>query len=235
MTPHIKTAEKKGQTMDFLKEILGEELFAQFAEKVNAHNGNEANKSKQIKIGNLGGGDYTSTAKYNADIDRYKAELSSKDQELLSANALIEEFKKSAKGNDALQGKITEHEATISQLQAQLEQTQIDAEIKVALLAAKATDVDYLTFKLKANNENVERGEDGKIRGIDDMIAGLKTQFPNQFEGAGKKDIIDPQPLPQQEPGGGTMTRSEFLRKPYAERAAFAKDNPDAYHEMMKN
>lgn len=217
--------------MDFLKEILGEELFAQFAEKVNAHNGNEANKSKQIKIGNLGGGDYVSKAKHDA----VQALLDGKTAELDKANGLIAEFKKSEKGNEALQGKITAYETQIGQLQAQLEQTQVDAEIKVALLAAKATDVDYLTFKLKANNQKVERGEDGKIRGIDDMIAGLKTQFPNQFESAGTGNTVDPQPLPQTEPGGGTMTRSEFLRKPYAERAAFAKDNPDAYHEMMKN
>ena len=33
--------------MDFLKDILGEELFKQFAEKVNAYNGDEANKEKQ--------------------------------------------------------------------------------------------------------------------------------------------------------------------------------------------
>lgn len=181
--------------MDFLKEILGEALFAQVAEKINAHNGNEANKDRLIKIGNLGSGDYTSTAKYNADIDRYKAELSSKEQELLAANGLIEEAKKSAKGNEALQGKITEYESTITQLQEQLKQTQLDSEIKVALLAAKATDIDYLTYKLKSGDSKPEMGEDGKIKGIDDMIKGLKTQFPNQFEKAGSGVHIDSNPL----------------------------------------
>lgn len=39
--------------MEFLKEILGEALFAQFEEKINAYNGNEANKDRQIEIGNL--------------------------------------------------------------------------------------------------------------------------------------------------------------------------------------
>lgn len=29
--------------MEFLKEVLGEELYNQMAEKINAHNGNEAN------------------------------------------------------------------------------------------------------------------------------------------------------------------------------------------------
>ena len=44
--------------MEFLKEILGEELYAQFAEKLNAYNGDAANKDKQIKLANLGGGEY---------------------------------------------------------------------------------------------------------------------------------------------------------------------------------
>ena len=44
--------------MEFLKAILGEELFSQFAEKLNAYNGDEANKDKQIKLANLGGGEY---------------------------------------------------------------------------------------------------------------------------------------------------------------------------------
>ena len=216
--------------MDFLKEILGDELFAQLAEKVNAHNGNEANKSNQIKIGNLGGGDYVSKAKHDA----LQALLDGKSAELDTANGLIAEFKKSEKGNEALQGKITAYETQISQLQAQLAQTQLDGEIKVALLEAKATDVPYLTFKLKEKGDKLEIGEDGKIKGIDDMIAGLKTQFPGQFEKAGKTTTIEPNPLPQQD-GGGTMTRSEFLRMPYADRAAYAKENPDAYREMMKN
>ena len=177
--------------MDFLKEILGEELFNQVAEKINAHNGNEANKEKQIKIANLGGGDYVSKAKHDA----LQALFDSKNQELTAANGLIEGFRKSEKGNEALQGKITEYESTISKLQNQLKQTQLDGEIKVALLAAKATDIDYLTYKLKAVNDKLDLGEDGKIKGIDDMIKGLKTQFPNQFEKAGGGVQIDDNPL----------------------------------------
>ena len=55
--PHIKTQTTKGKDMEFLKEILGEELYKQVETAINAHNGNEANKEKQIKIGNLGTGE----------------------------------------------------------------------------------------------------------------------------------------------------------------------------------
>jgi hypothetical protein len=199
--------------MDFLKEILGEELFAQVSEKINAHNGNEANKEKQIKIGNLGGGEYVSKAKHDA----LQALFDGQKTELDTANGLIADFKKSEKGNEALQGKITAYETKISQLQDQLKQTQLDSEIKVALLAAKATDIDYLTYKLKANNEKLDLGEDGKIKGIDDMITGLKTQFPNQFEKAGSGNpVVDPNPLPKGDPGNPEPTSlAEALKQKF--------------------
>ena len=52
--------------MEFLKEILGEELYKQFEEKINAHNGDEANKDKQIKLANLSSGEYVGKGKYDA-------------------------------------------------------------------------------------------------------------------------------------------------------------------------
>lgn len=190
--------------MDFLKEILGEELFAQVSEKVNAYNGNEANKDKTVKIANLGGGDYVSKAKHDA----LQALLDGKTTELDTANNLIAELKKSTKGDEALQGKVTAYETQVAQLQEELKQTQLESEIKVALLGAKATDVPYMTFKLKEKGENLEIGEDGHIKGIDDLIAGLKTQFPAHFETGGKGDPIDPNPLP---PGDPRKTEPQSL------------------------
>lgn len=56
-----------------------------------------------------------------------------------------------------------------------------------------------MTFKLKEKGD-LELDDKGKIKGIEDKISGLKTQFPSQFEtDGGKGGIIDPQPLP----GGG--------------------------------
>lgn len=108
---------------------------------------------------------------------------------------LIEQLKAGTKDSEKLQGQITAYETQVEQLQEQLKQAQLDSEIKVALLGAKATDIDYMTFKLKEKGE-LELGEDGHIKGIDDKIAGLKTQFPTQFEKAGKDSQIQPNPLP---------------------------------------
>lgn len=98
--------------MEFLKEILGEELYAQIAEKLNAYNGDEANKGKQIKLANLGSGEYVGKGKYDA----LQALLDGKTTELDTANGLIADLKKGTKGNEELQGKITTYEGQIQQL-----------------------------------------------------------------------------------------------------------------------
>ena len=222
--------------MEFLKAILGEDLYRQFEEKVNAYNGNDANKDKPIKIGNLGSGEYVGKGKFDSEVEKLNALLSGKDTELQTANSLIAELKKGTKGNEELQGKITGYETQVAQLQAQLQETKLKSALKVALLSEKAMDIDYLTFKvnekLKGEGKALELDENENIKGWDDILSGLKTQFPTQFEKASSVHV-EPNPLPAPTPGGA-MTRSEFLRKPYAERAAFASANPDAYKEIMK-
>ena len=199
--------------MDFLKEILGEDLYAQVAEKINAHNGNEANKDNQIKVGNLGGGGYVSKAKHDA----LQALLDSKEQELTAANGLIDGFKKSAKGNEELQGQITTYQDQVKQLQAQLVQTQIDSGLKIAFMEAGGTDIDFLIWKAKNENggKPLELVEDGKIKGIDDIVGGLKTSASSHFKKAtGVK--VEENPLPS---GGkreeAPQTLADALRMQY--------------------
>lgn len=174
------------------------------------------------------------TSHENMDVryPKLKADHDSLTAQHGESTKLIEQFKAGAKDNEALQGKITSYESTIATLQKQLKQTQIEGEAKVALLAAKCTDVDYALFKLKEKGE-LELDDQGHIKGIDDKIAGLKTQLPTQFETATQQRQIEVQKLPDRKTDGAAMTRNEFLRKPYAERAAFAKENPEAYNTIM--
>lgn len=174
--------------MEFLKAILGEDLYKQFEEKVNAHNGNEANKDKQIKIGNLGSGEYVGKGKFDSEIEKLNTLLSGKETELQTANNLIADLQKATKGNEEMQSKFTEYKSQVEQLQAQLQETKIKAALKVALLSEKAMDIDYLTFKvnekLKGEGKTLELDENENIKGWDDLLSGLKTQFPTQFEKA---------------------------------------------------
>lgn len=216
--------------MEFLKAILGEELYAQIAEKLNAYNGDEANKDKQIKLANLGSGEYVGKGKYDA----LQALLDGKTTELDTANGLIAELKKGTKGNEELQGKITGYETQVAQLQEELEKTKLDNAIQLALRDAKAVDPDYLAYKLreKYSANELKLDENGKVKGIDDKLAGLKTQFPNQFEAGGTKKIIEHK-LPEGQGGGDTITKESLLKKSYAERMKIFNENPEAYNAAM--
>ena len=169
----------------------------------------------------------------NLDVrySKLKNEHESKLNELVEANNLIAELKKSNKGNEDLQSKITNYENQVTQLQEELQKTKLDSAIKVALLSEKAADVDYLMFKLKEKGE-LELDENDKIKGWNDKIAALKTQFPTQFENSGSKKIEENK-LDRTDDGTG-FTKADLLKKTYSERIKIYNENPDAYNEVMK-
>ena len=153
-------------------------------------------------------------------------------KQLEEANALIETLKKSTKGQEEAQQKITAYEQQVQQLQTELEKTKILSEAKFALKDAGALDVDYLLFKLQEKGE-LALDEHGKLKDWDDKLAGLKTQLPTQFESkGGKKNIIE-NTLPGKEEGGDSITRESLLKMPYAERMKVFNENPEAYKSAM--
>lgn len=222
--------------MEFLKELLGDELYSQIESKINEHNGNEANRENQIKIGNLGKGEYVSKAKHDADKDALQQLLNGKDTELKSANDLIAELKKGTKGNEELQGKITGYETQVADLQKQLLETKINSAVKVALLSEKASDIDYLTYKLteklKAEGKTLELDDNENIKGWDDLLSDLKTQLPNQFESTVSKKV-EPNRLPVSDPKQ-VMTKEDFNKLGYNSRVKLKEENPELYETMTK-
>ena len=152
---------------------------------------------------------------------------------------MIADLKKATKGEEGLQQKISSYETEVANLQNQLAETKLQSAVKVALLSENAVDVDYLSFKLKEKmkekNSSLELDENDNIKGWDDMLAGLKTQFPAMFESAsGGERIITPNMLPNNN-NEDTLTKSELLKKPYAERARIAQENPEAYAAAMNS
>ena len=204
--------------MEFLKAIYGDKAltYEELIQAINAHNGDEANKDKQIKIANLNSGEYVSKLKYE-DISQ---QLTGKQSELDKANGLIAELQKATKADEGLQQKITDYETEKAQLQAELAESKLKSAIKVALLSAKAFDVDYLTYKLqeslKEKGEKLELDDNDNIKGWETRLAGLKTQFPTMFEG-GQKKKIDPNKLPEGDPDTKTEPKSlaDALRMQY--------------------
>ena len=220
--------------MDFLREILGEDLFKQMETAINAHNGNEANKDKQIKLENIKAGNYVSKLKQEDVV----AQLTGKQGELDSANGLIAELKKGTKGNEELQGKITGYETQVAQLQKELQDTKVKSAIKVGLLEEHCSDVDYVTYKLmeslKEKGETLELDESDSIKGWADKLSGLKTQLPAWFEsqGTGTRKILGDNKLPGGDGGNVTVTKEQFLKMSYEERSQLKQSNEKLYKEL---
>lgn len=191
-------------------------------------------KAVESVIGEMKQNKIFTSAEENLDIryGKLKTDFDALTKQHGESTALIEQMKKDNAGNEQLQTKITEYEQKIQQMEKELQQTKMDAALKVALLEAKVTDVDYLTFKIKEKGE-VKLGEDGKIKGIDDTIAALKTQYPQHFASETKKKIEENK-LPEGE-DEGKISQETFNKMGYQERLKLFNENPEAYKQFSGN
>lgn len=197
-----------------LEELLEKELYAQVQAAIDAANAKEPDKLKHIRYADLSEGNYISKEKYSA----LEADKGSIAEQLKTAQNLIAELKKNTGGDEKLQGKITEYETAISTLQDQLRQEKLDAAVKIALLEADCKDVDYITFKLKEKGE-LTLDEAGKVKGMVDKLAALKTQFPDQFATAGAKKVEENRlPNSDDEREGEPKTLAEALKMQYEDK-----------------
>ena len=146
---------------------------------------------------------------------------------------LIAELQKATKGQEAVQGKITEYEATIQKLQEEAVQAKTESALKIGLLSAgaKATDIDYLIFKMSHDADwKPELDDQGQVKGLDEKVKGLKTQFPNQFETSASKKIEEKKlEKPDDE---SSVSKEEFNKMSYQERLKLYNENPDQYKEL---
>ena len=206
--------------MEFLKEIFGDEIYNQVKEKLDAYNGDEANKDKQIKLGNLASGEYVGKGKFDA----LNELLEGKQTELDTANNLINQLKKDTKGNEDLQEKITGYETQLAELNAKYIETKLNSAIKLALVTEKALDVDYLTYKLKEilkdNNKTLELDDNDNIKGWNDYLTELKTKFPTQFDNTstGKKIIENLLPEVHKDDNNVPASLDDALKQHYEQK-----------------
>lgn len=210
------------ETME-LKDVLGEELYKQVQAKIDEQNSKEEDKLKHVRFADLSEGNYISKEKYDSETERLNGLINGKDTEIGNANKLIEELKKASKGDEGMQQKISTYETENARLQQELEETKVSSALKVALLSAKTDDTDYMTFKikemLKEKGEELKIDDDGNIKGWDDMLTTLKTQFPTHFESSeGESRQIIENKLDKGDPAGGSAEPkdlAEALKQQY--------------------
>lgn len=149
------------------------------------------------------------------------------------STGLIADLQKVTKGQEAIQGKITEYEATITKLQEEAIQAKTESALKIGLLSAgaKSSDIDYLLFKMSHDSDwKAELDESGQVKGLDDKVKGLKTQFPAQFEASSSKKI-DEKKLDKTDDKDG-ISKEEFSKMGYQERLKLYNEHPEQYKEL---
>lgn len=149
--------------MEFLRDILGEELYQKVEEKLT---GNE-----KIKLANLADGGYVSKEKFKAE----QGKMVSLNEQLSERSLQLESLKESSGDNESLRMQIEK----LQQENAEnMKKLQVKHAVEIALKGAnvKATKavMPYLDL------ENAELDGD-KVIGLDEQIARLKSGSDSKF------------------------------------------------------
>jgi hypothetical protein len=173
------------------------------------------------------------TGEENADIrlGKLKGEHESVRQQLEAAQQKIAALEADKAEHSGSQEKMDEMHRQLEAAQAALQKSRMDAAIHIALMRGGASDIDYMTWVLQQKGDVLTLDDKGNIDGWENTLASLKKKYPNQFEASGKKNIIENR-LPDQE-GHAPLSRSEILKKPYAERREIFEENPEAFRAAM--
>ena len=117
-------------------------------------------------------------AEHGKSVQATQSKLDEAESKLKEANSTLDTLKKSNKDNEELQNELKTYKDKVSHLEADAKETAKKQTIKDALANAKATDVDYLMYKLG----EVELAEDGSIKDLDSKIKDLQTNHPTFFK-----------------------------------------------------
>lgn len=156
-----------------LKELCGEELYAQVEEKLNEVNGKIADKVKHVRFTDLSEGNYVAKEKFdskNTELSGVKKQLEDANKEIQSYKDMdIDGVKKSAQEWEDKYN--TETQKLKSQLEKQERSHQTDRYLDTVGLKPGAMYRDFVRKAFEAKEFKLD-GE--KFLGADDFIAELK-------------------------------------------------------------
>lgn len=166
--------------MEFLKEILGEDLFNQVKTKVSTYN-EKADKDKRVSIANVNGDEYVTKAKYS----QLETDFNNTKTSLNTAQTTIEDLKKSNGDNADLQQKVSNYETTIANLEAtgKAEKAKLLKEIAIkdALYAEKAKHPELLISKFDLSKIILDEKGKNVVSGIEEQMKSNKETYKDLF------------------------------------------------------
>lgn len=208
--------------MEFLKAILGD-AYEQFATAINTYN--EANKDKQVKLADLGSGEYVSAAKYKS----LETELAGVKETIKTHEGTIDTLKKANKDNELLQQTIKDHETTISTLK-----TEYDSKVKNLVIdnaiQGKLKDAKHADLLIgKFDRSKLVVSEDGTVTGIDEQVESMKKAYADLF----KPDVKGTEP--NNNGNGVPKGKNPWSKATYnlTEQGRLLKEDPELAKQYM--
>ena len=202
--------------MGFLKELFD-----------NAENGalnyeqfEAACKNKNIKLADLSKGEYVSKSKYDNDIATRETDLKTAREQLATANGDAEKLKTVTADLEALQGKYA----------AQAYEYAVKDYANNKNFSSKAAKRDFVSSMI-AKKLTVENGQ---IIGADDFAKTYASENGDAFV-TEKEEPKKPQFVANTTPQtSGEMTKAEFRRLNYTERAKLFQENQELYNKLKE-
>lgn len=190
--------------MEFLKEILGEDLFEQVKTKVSSYN-EKADKDKKVSIANVNNGEFVTKVKY----DQLQTDLDNTKTSLETANNTIKDLKKSNGDNAELQTKIANYESEKANLEkAHKETTEKlikESAIKDALYNEKAKHPELLLGKFDLSKILLDEKGEKVVSGIEEQMKSNKETYKDLFGEAEQNNQQQPY---HYTPAGGSQNQN---------------------------
>jgi hypothetical protein len=212
--------------MEFLKSILGEELYKQVADAISTHNGKPENKDKQVKLADLGSGQYVDKGKYDTAV----AEKENLAGQIKTLNATIGDLKKNNADNETLQTTIANLQGELKKQQTANEQITRTYALKESLTKQGVLDPDYLIYKA-GGLDKFTFDKEGRPVGVEDAVKPYKEDksMVHLFKQEQQKPPYHPQGG-----AGGNGTENPFAKETFnlTKQGELLRTNPEQARAM---
>ena len=166
--------------MEFLKEILGDDLYEQVKTEVSSYN-EKADKDKRVSIANVNSDEYVTKAKYS----QLETDLNNTKTSLSTAQNTIEDLKKTNGNNAELQQKIANYESEKANLETKHKETTErlikESAIKDALYNEKAKHPELLLGKFDLSKILLDEKGEKVVSGIEEQMKSNKETYKDLF------------------------------------------------------
>lgn len=173
--------------MDFLKEHLSEELFAQLSEALK-------DKGDDVKLANLASGEYVRKDKFDGEVSRAKAENDKLTEEIKTLQGDLEKANSSTGDLETIKAEAAtakkESEDRLAKFKTEADKNSLDYEIRLGVMAYGAKDEKSVIAHLDKEKVTLI---DGKLSGLNEQLGEIKKS--NEYLFGEPKQIFESTPL----------------------------------------